>query len=372
MQLNKANYVPILSLKPAEMAAVEELFENEKDLILPIVELKRWANSNQISNSIKRVEKAFGNRFWIADLDAEFIESIPEKISESEGNVKEVFYQFQRLADPSNGYQNWVEFITQNINLIPVLQIKNVDELNLQLDNFLHLQRPIVARLKLTENNSITPEELNIIIKALSVKPIHELLVILDYGDLSRRNLLEYHQYSRFIKSLYKILPHAIFTVSGTSFPYSFGRSYKGEIPIYERQIYNLVANDCPEVKLVYSDRGSSRELTQNGGGGLPPPRIDYALKNDWRFVRKEFSEDEDNKEQLYKEAAIEIMKSDYWISNLPAWGRQMIEKTSIGDTFGITSAHRATAVRINLHLYQQLHYLENLNEIVTEEDWID
>ena len=95
MQLNKANYVPILSLKPAEMAAVEELFENEKDLILPIVELKRWANSNQISNSIKRVEKAFGNRFWIADLDAEFIESIPEKISESEGNVKEVFYQFQ-------------------------------------------------------------------------------------------------------------------------------------------------------------------------------------------------------------------------------------------------------------------------------------
>jgi hypothetical protein len=213
---------------------------------------------------------------------------------------------------------------------------------------------------------------LNIIIQALSVKPINDLLVILDYGDLSRRNLLEYHQYSRFVKSLHKILPSAIFTVSGTSFPYSFGRSYKGEIPIYERLIFNHVANDCPEVNLVYSDRGSSRELSLSGGGGIPPPRIDYALKNDWRFIRKEFSDGEDSKEQLYKEAAIEIMKSDYWIDNLPAWGRQMIEKTSLGDIFGITSAHRATAVRINIHLYQQLHYLENLNEIVSEEDWVD
>jgi hypothetical protein len=49
-----------------------------------------------------------------------------------------------------------------------------------------------------------------------------------------------------------------------------------------------------------------------------------------------------------------------------------MIEKTSLGDPYGITSANRATAVRINLHLYQQLHYYSDINMLDTDEDWED
>ncbi len=66
------------------------------------------------------------------------------------------------------------------------------------------------------------------------------------------------------------------------------------------------------------------------------------------------------------------MLNTDYWNSEIRVWGTQMIEKTAIGDKFGITSANRATAVRINLHLHQQLHYFSVLSDIVTEEDWED
>lgn len=127
---------------------------------------------------------------------------------------------------------------------------------------------------------------------------------------------------------------------------------------------------------MIYSDRGGARAAKLSGGGAIPPPRIDYALKNDWRFIRKEFLDSQNvargEKERLYKEAAIEMLNSDYWIDGLKLWGVQMIEKTSEGDEFGITSPNRATAVRINLHLYQQLHYNDMLENLDTDEDWVD
>ena len=49
-----------------------------------------------------------------------------------------------------------------------------------------------------------------------------------------------------------------------------------------------------------------------------------------------------------------------------------MIELTAQGDSYGITSAQDATAVRINLHLYQQLNYENDSDSHDTDEDWVD
>jgi len=65
-------------------------------------------------------------------------------------------------------------------------------------------------------------------------------------------------------------------------------------------------------------------------------------------------------------------MREQYWESNLKLWANNIIELTSVGDDFGINSAQKATAVRINKHLYTQLHYNSiDFNED-TDEDWED
>ncbi|EOV4175389.1 beta family protein [Yersinia enterocolitica] len=370
MLTNNYSYIPILSLKPAEMAALEELPSKDKDLILPLISLKKWANSKSFIKSTERIKKAFGQNWWIADIDKEFLSLAKQRVAAGEDKVSS---EFIRLADPNDGYRNWVDFIASNDNVIPAIQFNKISELEMQLNNFLEINRTIVARFELSGIHSITSVDFSYAIKSLSEKKFpYGLVIILDHGDFNRFDLIEYHKYSSLVKQLHNLISDAFFCVSGTSFPYSFAGSYRGEIPIYERQIYNKIVSDCQGIKLIYSDRASTRALVNDGGSGLPPPRIDYPLKNDWRFIRKELNSDSAEKEELYQEAAIEMMKSDYWNAELRLWGTQMIEKTSLGDPYGITSANRATAVRINLHIYQQLHYYDTLSSLDTEEDWVD
>ncbi|AWC93609.1 TPA: beta family protein [Morganella morganii subsp. morganii] len=370
MLFDNYSYIPILSLKPAEMAALEELPYKDKNLILPLISLKKWANSKSLIKSVERIKKAFGDNYWIADLDKEFFELAKERMDSDDSPV---YHEFVSLSDPTDGYLNWTSFISKYDNIIPTIQIGDIDNFELQLNSLLKTNKPLVIRFEFFGKNTITTSTFREVIKKISKVSFNNgLLIILDYGDVNRLNLIEYYKYSNMIKQLYSLLGNVYFCISGTSFPYHFAGSYRGEIPIYERLIYNKIIGDCEGIKLIYSDRGSTRALKNEGGGGTPPPRIDYPLKNDWRFIRKELDSNLYDKEQLYQNAAIEMIKMDYWDNSLRLWGVQMIEKTSIGDPYGITSASRATAVRINIHIYQQLHYMDKLNLIDTEEDWVD
>ena len=362
------SYRPILSLKPAEMAALEELPEKVKDLIVPIIPIKKWANSKTLEKSLHRVEKAIGSRPWIIDIDKGYAANLSGKES---SQLSDVDKSLQSLINPNNGYENWVDFISDYENLIPIVQLDELSELEKQIDKLLSIDRLMAVRFIMSGQHPITTEDFNTSIKIiLKKKEIDKLFIVLDYGDLDRSNLVEYKKFSSLVSRMSKLLPKASFAISGTSFPYSFAGSYKGEIPIYERQIFNKVRTECPDVDLFYSDRGSARAESFSGGAGSPPVRIDYPLKNDWRFIRKEF--DGRDKEDIYQEAAIEVMNSDFWDEDLRLWGTQMIEKTSSGDAYGITTPQRSTAVRINIHLYQQLYYNSNLSELDTDEDWED
>lgn len=68
---------------------------------------------------------------------------------------------------------------------------------------------------------------------------------------------------------------------------------------------------------MIYSDRGSARIDKQSGGGSVPPPRIDFALKEEWPFIRHELKDpkypEKDEKENLYYLCAQEIMQEKYW-----------------------------------------------------------
>lgn len=367
MSFRSVAYIPILSLKPAEMAALQELPGPDKDNLLPLIPLKKWANSGSLEKSFKRIEKAFGERPIILDLDKEYL------LACNDGDTG-VVAEFLELCDPNKGYQNWVKLFERYPNYIPVLQIGDVDNLSTQLDNFIRLQRSLVLRLELGIKVD-QKRDINYFIAALKVivskkDAIDDLLILLDYGDFTRKDLINYHRYTAIIEWFSKNFPLASICISGTSFPYSFAGSYKGEIPIYERQIYNKICNELKDINLIYSDRASTRAGKLGGGGQRPPPRVDYPLKNDWRFIRKE--EDGYESPYLYQEACREIIKSEYWDTTLRLWGVQKIEETSLNDPYGINSPQKATAVRVNIHLYLQLHYFDSLDSLSTDEEWVD
>ncbi|MDC5869873.1 beta family protein [Vibrio europaeus] len=366
------SYVPILALSPSEMSALEEFPSYHKSNLLPMIPLRGWMAAHTLEKAMNRVALAVGeSNIWIADVDPNFTTGKKDRITGK--YPRQVFTEIDDLLDSSNGYENWYSFLQKYKNAIPTLQLGNLDQLDLQMERLLSLQRGLVVKINVKK---ISEELFTSLLVKLRDRQPKNLLIIFDHLDITRQDVLEYEKQALTINRFNQLLPDATFCISSSSFPSSFSGAYRGELPIYERQLFNKISKACKTARVIYSDRGSARAAKVKGGGGLPPPRIDYPQKNEWRFIRKEFADPDDikdgEKEELYKAAALELKKTDYWMPELRIWGTQMIEKTARGDSHGITNAGRATAVRINLHLFNQLHYLEKVEEVDTEEEWVE
>lgn len=364
-------YTPILSLSPSEMNAIEELPEKDKDLILPLIPLKGWVGSQSLNNSVPRIEKAIGKkRKWIADIDGEFL---TDKLDSSGGYPREVFYQIEELMDSKGGYRNWFNFLKEIDNAIPVVQVDDLSNMTAQLENLYSLGRGIVLRFNIIHIQNGTHAD---VAYSLSCLGYEDVFVIFDYEQIDSRDFRFWPKMAEEISKLNSILPSAKFAISCTSFPMSFAGYDQGENPITERLIFNKIRTNNPGFNLVYSDRGGARAEKLSGGSGAPAPRIDYPLPNDWRFIRlntdKEDLSTRKDRERAYSELAKRVIASDYWEPELRLWGTQVIELTARGELLGINNPARSTAVRINIHLYKQLHYDTPVSEFDTDEEWFD
>ncbi|MGI2125085.1 beta family protein [Shewanella oncorhynchi] len=363
-------YAPILSLSPAEMNAIEELPEKDKDLILPIVPIKGWVGSQLLENSVPRLEKAIGKkRHWIADIDSDFIKG---KLNHNGEYPREVFYQVERLLDSNNGYENWFNFVKEHKQITPIVQLNDLTQLNEQLKKLSSLERGVACRFNLSQIQKNMHSDIATTLKKLEIT---DVFFIFDYEQVTNTQTQFASKMGEEMEKVNLIIPSIKVAISCSSFPLNFGGYTKGENPIVERLIFNRIRGEYPKLNLVYSDRGSARAEKIMGGGGTPAPRIDYPLQNDWRFIRYNIEDElstKSDRDGAYAELAKQIIKADYWEKELHLWGTQVIELTAKGEMLGINNPARSTAVRINIHLYKQLHYDTPLAEIDTDEDWID
>ncbi|WP_339487829.1 beta family protein [Pseudomonas sp. EL_65y_Pfl2_R95] len=367
------SYIPILAIKAGEITALDQLPDKEKDNILPLFPIRGWTTAHKLSSAIEKIKSCIGDRQWIADIDETFLSSNKTfMFTGSYPNIP-VYKEIESLLNPENGYANWCSFIEQNKTSIPCIRHENGIELRLQIKNLSALGRGLVLRINPNESNFLKHA---IIIQELLEHKEKNILIIYDLEAIDvnfneRRPLLE-----KYLAHAKQELPEAALSISASSFPSSFSGQKVGEHTIYERLLFNSLEASQIYNPLIYSDRGSARARKQDGGGGTPPPRIDYPLKKDWKFVRREVSDNIPNSKSLRKAAYIEIAKeiidSGYWIPELRLWGTQQIELTAEGNEFAIYSAQKSTAARINIHLFTQLYYNSKYEYINTDEEWVD
>jgi Beta protein len=352
-RLAAVNYLPILTVRPAEMRALEELPERDKHLMLPVIVLRPWLNSSDFESSAEKLDEAYGKRTYIADLDRQY--DFPE------GELKPAAKRLQELLSSTDGFKNWCEFVEDHPQMIPVLQIGAPVETERQIAKFVELNRGIVVRLPKQGFGSLP----GILSMLAGVNP-QSLLFIFDFEKPRNGDLASVALCDGLIKKVLLAFPACGISVSATTFPESFDgvREFK----IEERQFYTLLCKANPSLRIHYGDWGSAR-AERNGGGGRIIPRIDYPVFDKWYFFRKDQIDG-------YVAAAQELTSKAFepvWKPVLPIWGTQMIERTAKGDKYAIVSPVRATAVRINLHLHRQI-YFDNPKQAFEEldDDWVD
>lgn len=344
-------YMPVLSLRPAEMQALGELPDATKDRLLPIIHLRAWMSAQMLESGLNRVREAYGNRpIVVAVSEPEIVEKL-----------RPVHLELDQLRVPDDGYRNWCHFIESTPNYIPAMQLRNLTHFGNQLQRFYALGRGVVV---IIERDALSGIPAIAQAVALSTQAGIDVCFVLDLA-MGWRDPLGHAVFVRgWCEQIWAACPLAAVSISASSFPAEFaGRT---EQEIYERTLFNEVKGQIGNQTLIYSDRGSARFERQRGGGGLPAPRIDYPLTTSWRFFRS----DKAGFSGYYEQAGLLKNKSGLFDPLLRVWGTQMIERTAAGDSAAIKTPARSTAVRINLHLHRQTFFNDPIGLYDTEDDW--
>lgn len=341
-------YLPILSIRPAEMRALEELPNITKDRLLPIIHLRPWVNAHRLESAIGRIAEAYGNRRVVIAMG-----------DREQASERPVHAELEALRQPAHGFQEWCEFFESNERCIPAIQFSpEVPQEEAQIAHLFGMDRGLVV---IVERQAFS--RLDVIAQRVGERSAggQGTCFVIDFGIASSDYLQVAAIATSYIHIIREHAPAAHVALSASSFPDSFkGRD---DQPIYERRLFDTMPSHD---RLIYSDRGSARVERQTGGGGQPAPRIDYPLFDLWDFYRS----DDLTGFAGYQQQARRLMGTDIWNPDLRVWGTQMVERTAAGDTSAIGSPQKATAARINLHLQLQTFYGALGAAQDTDEDW--
>lgn len=351
-----ATYIPTIFLRNAELKAVEELPDREKDLLTPIFCLKPWKTAKLLVAAIEKIESVFGDRDYFLDIDPF------TSISDVKRQAQQ---EFLSLVDHSEDNQSWIDFFDGHEHAYPCIQVNHGElrAIRNQIQAFSSREKPFLVRLDYEGGTRFSE-----IIQEVCSTEHSNFGFVLDAGW--SRNLLARADWADgLIKQIVELRGDDVsIAVTGSSFPDSFAGVELGtSFGIKERQLFRQLQQNNNRARLVYGDWASSRSPSEAGGGGHPiPPRIDVAGASEWESFRCR------EEEGGFKSAALAALKSKIFPRSLQIWATYMIESTALDEPNGIRTLHRATAVRINMHLYRQLHFSSLDPAPDTDDDYVE
>ena len=274
-------YTVIIKTGEAEIRALENTSSNLLQYILPVIEITRGRKitKNEIETypfdkRLLKLKKVFQGQTVCLDLT-----------SDDSLSSDEISY----LYDPTNGYQNWINFLLQikseNIfeEIIPTLILNLNDDdfeanLLLQVQNLKMYFNSILYRNDISDENCYDDFEL---IKQELVDI--NFYVLLDCGytpQASYRNVAL--KCIARIKNLYSILDDRInYIVCSTSFPNNvrdLGDVDSDTFSISEIDIYNLISEQYSNI--IYGDYAST--YIQVAQQTVRDPRFPEAIEDNW------------------------------------------------------------------------------------------
>jgi hypothetical protein len=335
------------------MRGLEELSENDKNNIVPLILLAPWVGSHTLEKSIERIEQAYGARHYFLDLDRHYQDGETER---------EAQIVFRSLVSGEDRLSRWQEFVERHEHVIPILQHDGLTEVELaeHIEWAEHLGRGYAFRFS-SSNQQLSQT----VLSQIHAIDHSEFGCFLD-GGWSSDPLLHDLWFRGAATSLISRNEAIPIVTSASNFPRDFsdvqGLSRKR---IGARQMFDSVRASNNAATFVYGDWASTKPRSYERSGS-PLPRIDYATRPEWIIARNKILN------WQFRDAAQAVRDSMFWNDNISTWGAYMIERTAQGDPFAINSTSKAVAARINLHLHMQANFAVSDGSIVSDDPWED
>lgn len=356
-------YCVIVKTGDSEMRAMKNLSSEDRNKILPIIELTRGRAKNigtkqdpkftyPYDSKLRKVKEIFSGIQIALDVTSE------ESLSSLE---------IDQLFDYSNGYANWINLLRslkrEGLNLIPSI-LRNYDDENFE-ENFKKQVYDLSSNFsevmyRCTLDDEGVIDDMKLICEHL--KENCNLLIILDcgwvppasYKDPANMCISKIKQ----LKDISTMKRHSI-VICSTTFPNNvseIGDDISDIFDLKEIELYELVANEYPEV--IYGDYGSINPIRNDqiimARGWIP--RIDVALEKKIYYYRKRRGSR--SYSDTYTSVAKKAVSDEKFPSSIKAWGISQIQNCAFGDAPSASPSYWIS-VRMNSHIIQQINRLK-------------
>lgn len=350
-------YYPTLRTRQSEIEAVSNLSEETKGKILPIVSLSRLRKLD----GTQCVDK------WLEAFSGQTIVDIEKSHAIALDNYKDI-------TSPENNHKNWISFVktlrASNNGFIPCAQLTEGATRRQYAQQVMALEN-MCGKTAIRINPLQKKGILAATTAASILDDIDNGIFIFDIGQINAaRQKISMDACIRGINQLRDIEPSIEIVVTGSSFPRSFpeyGRTC-GEIPMLEWNSYQAMGG---EDVALYGDYASIHGEFYPGSYARFVARVDYPTLGSWIYERRA---GDDERGDLYQEAALAITQNEEWDHDLNAWGAKIISRVANGNTDKMKSPAKWIALRVNLHIERMVEFIESgaTSDIPLEDEYWD
>lgn len=335
VEFDAFKYYPSLRSRMWEMKGYEYLDEDDKARLVPMVSIASHHRIKDVQGVASKIGDYLQDRPFIIDLEQSNVYGCND---------------FKELVDPSNGFESWRKFLKQQTNIIPTALLAadaSVRDVVQQVRRLEIEHEQVVVRSR-APSSDLT--RLQAILSA--VDDVDNLMIVLDFGYVRSRATALAVEAANVINALRETDPIARVMVIGSSYPKS-AAAYDdagAAIPIQERALHAALGGD--EVA-IYGDYASIHPEPMEPMMTRFVPRIDFPTPDAWIFRRVR------GDQGGYQKCAQLITELTDWQPDLvgKVWGATKIRSAADGDLTSMGTPAPWIAARVNLHLWQQIHY---------------
>lgn len=363
-------YYPCLQCSEAEQIGYRELSEEDKNAILPIIELSQIKYESSFSDTIASIHDVFGSRAFILDLSkdkapAAYVpKNNPDHVKIKKLQAAQDAYNkvLISLLNPADGFIAWRELLNNFPNAIPVLQFTDpATQAKHIIRQAAQFSKSGVKKMAIRINSETSDEIFEIIGNIIAIlDSADQLLLIVDCGQ-GRQKIADKADFAKkaIARAVEELDASQALGISAVCLHDSFTTPPEGT-KLYESHSRELWRQASTSFPFLFGDYAGHRRHKSSSTfiTGDWKAQVVYPLSEAWIIYKHPNAQDITGWITGSKTIINDV---DNFDSALSCWGSELIKSAAKGNIGSHSSARYWHGAKVNMHIHRQIKYSNNI-----------
>lgn len=361
-------YFPCLQCSEPEQIGYSELTNEDKDAILPIMELSQIKYEASFEETVAVISSMLQDRPFVLDLSkdrappAYVAKNNPDhaRIAKIQAAQDAYNQALTSLLTPTDGFSTWRTLVANFPNAIPVVQFTDPEtQSNQILRQAAQLLKDGYARLAVRITQETNEALFSVIGQIAAIlDSASQLLIIIDCGQ-GRQRISERAEFAKLaIARIHEEMePSQALVLTAVCLNDSYTSPPDGILKLYESYSWHLWSQASEKFPFLFGDYGSNYRYkkTNTFMPGDWKAQVVYPMEEAWLVYKHPDAQDA----QGWIEGAKAVLDSPSCDKKNECWGSELLAKAKSGNIDGVGSARFWHGAKINMHIHRQIRHAQ-------------